>query len=75
MISTNSYMFRHRSAFFRESTNTVDHKYNKQKRLTKVKAQRKKNLDLWFFVFVDSLKMALWCRNMWDLAFIVNCVV
>jgi len=20
-------------------------------------------LGLWFFVFVDSLKMALWCRN------------
>ena len=46
MISTNSYMFRQRSAFFRESTNTVDHKSNRQKGLTKVKAQRKKLLDL-----------------------------
>jgi hypothetical protein len=74
MISTNFYMFRHRSAFFRESTNTVDHKSNK-KPLTKVKAQRKKLLDLWFFVFVDTLKRALWCRNMWELVFILNYVV
>jgi len=26
MIGTNPYMFRHRSAIFRESTNTKDHK-------------------------------------------------
>jgi len=76
MISTNSYMFRYRSSFFGEYTKTVVHKCNKQKRLTHIKTQgKKKLLDLCFFVFADSLKMALWCRNMWEVVFIVHCVV
>jgi len=45
MISINSYMFRRRSSFLSNSTNTVDHKPNKQKRRTHIKAQRKRLLD------------------------------
>jgi len=35
MISTNSYMFRHWNAFFRESTNSVDHKSTRKSGLQK----------------------------------------
>jgi hypothetical protein len=48
MISTNSYMFQHRSAILRDSTN---------------------------FVFLEYLKMEIWCRNMQELVLIVNCVL
>jgi len=48
MISSNSYIFRHRSAILRDSTN---------------------------FMFLDSLKMTLWCRNMQELVFIMNGVL
>jgi hypothetical protein len=27
------------------------------------------------FMFLDSLKMTLWCRNMQELVFIMNCVL
>jgi len=55
MISTNSYMFRHQNAIFRESTNAKDY-------LQRI--YEHKGSHLWSLVFVDSLKTALRCRNM-----------